>query len=239
MEKLFYDFHIHSCLSPCGDDEAAPADIAMLAKLVGLDAAALTDHNTCKNCPAFWEVAEASGLIPIAGMELTVAEEFHVLCLFPKLESAMSFDEHIHGCLLPIENDERIYGRQLIMNSDGEVTGKEPYCLINATTVDFYSLAPLIESYGGIIIPAHIDRSAMSLIATLGGVPPDAGFTCAEIRYPEAVGNLKEKYPYLRQCRVIHDSDAHTLENISLPANFIETEARTPEAIIEALKKHD
>ena len=53
MKKYFYDLHIHSCLSPCGDDEATPASIAGMGKLNGLDIMALTDHNTTKNCPAF------------------------------------------------------------------------------------------------------------------------------------------------------------------------------------------
>ena len=60
MTELAYDLHIHSCLSPCGDDDMTPANIAGMAALIGLDAVALTDHNSCKNCPAF--LAAASGL---------------------------------------------------------------------------------------------------------------------------------------------------------------------------------
>lgn len=235
MTDLFYDFHIHSCLSPCGDNDSTPANIAALAKMLGLDVAALTDHNSCKNCPAFFDAAHAAGLIPIAGMELTTEEEIHVLCLFPALDNAMEFDKYVHERIMPIKNKPEIYGDQLIKDSDDETVGIEEICLINATSIDFYSVRPLAESYGGIIIPAHIDRKAFSLINTLGDVPSDAGFNCVEIKYPEAVENLSAKYPYISKCKILFDSDAHMLENISLPNNKISAEEPSAKAILASL----
>ena len=52
MIPLFYDFHMHSCLSPCGDDDMTPANLVGMAFVNGLQAIALTDHNSCLNCPA-------------------------------------------------------------------------------------------------------------------------------------------------------------------------------------------
>ena len=49
---LSYDLHIHSCLSPCGDDDMTPGNIVGMAAIKGLDVIAVTDHNSCKNCPA-------------------------------------------------------------------------------------------------------------------------------------------------------------------------------------------
>lgn len=235
MPDLFYDLHIHSCLSPCGDDESTPANIAMLAKMLGLDVAALTDHNSCKNCPAFFEAAKAAELLPVAGMELTTQEEIHVLCLFPELDNAMEFDKYVHERIMPIRNKPEIYGNQLVKNSDDETVDIEEICLINATDIDFYSVKPLVKSYGGIMIPAHIDRKAFSLINTLGDVPPDAGFDCVEIKYPEAVENLTAKYPYIGECGVIFDSDAHYLENISMPNNKLGVGEVSAKGVLAAL----
>lgn len=237
MLDLFYDLHIHSCLSPCGSDEATPADIAMLASMLGLNVVALTDHNTCKNCPAFFSAASEVGILPIAGMELTTAEEIHVLCLFPALENAMAFDEYVHTKLFPIANNVEIYGNQLIMNEDCELIGTEDICLINATSIDLYSLPTLISEYSGIIIPAHIDRSAFSLISSLGFIPDDCGFNCVEIKYEGAVENLKTQHPYLEKCHIIHDSDAHYLENISLPNHKIRVKNNTAEAVLDCLNQ--
>jgi len=110
--KVYYDLHIHSCLSPCGDDDATPAVIAGIAKLNGLDMAALTDHNTCKNCPAFFTACEFYGVTPVAGMELTTAEDVHIVCLFPTLEKAMEFDGIVEGRSAPIKNKPVIFGNQ-------------------------------------------------------------------------------------------------------------------------------
>ena len=76
MRNYYYDLHTHSCLSPCGGDDSTPAAIAGMAKLAGLDIIALTDHNSSKNCPAFFEAARAYGIVPVAGMELTTSEDF-------------------------------------------------------------------------------------------------------------------------------------------------------------------
>ena len=104
MKKYYYDLHIHSCLSPCGDDDSTPDSILGMGELNGLDLMALTDHHTCKNCPAFFEAAEKHGILPVAGMELTTAEDIHVVCLFPDLESALSFSEEIDKRRIEIKN---------------------------------------------------------------------------------------------------------------------------------------
>ena len=113
--KYYYDLHIHSCLSPCGDDDSTPDSILGMGELNGLDLMALTDHNTCKNCPAFFEAAEKHGILPIAGMELTTAEDIHVVCLFPNLESAMSFSDEVEKRRIKIKNRTDIFGNQLIL----------------------------------------------------------------------------------------------------------------------------
>ena len=56
--RYYYDLHIHSCLSPCGDNDNTPNNLAGMATLAGLQIMALTDHNTCKNCPAFFAAAK-------------------------------------------------------------------------------------------------------------------------------------------------------------------------------------
>ena len=93
--KFAYDFHIHSCLSPCGDDDMTPQNIANMAKIMGYDIIALTDHNTCLNCPALMKVGEEIGLTVIPGMELCTSEEVHIVCLFPSLDDALRFSEHV------------------------------------------------------------------------------------------------------------------------------------------------
>ena len=116
MIPLFYDLHIHSCLSPCGDDDMTPANLVGMAAVKGLDVIALTDHNSCWNCPAALYHGKNYGVTVIPGMELTTAEEVHVICLFPTLEDALAFDAYVYERLLPVPNREDIFGKQQIMD---------------------------------------------------------------------------------------------------------------------------
>ena len=61
MMEFTYELHLHSCLSPCGDDLMTPNNIAGMAMLNGVKIAALTDHNTSRNCPAFFEACAKVG----------------------------------------------------------------------------------------------------------------------------------------------------------------------------------
>ena len=81
MSRYYYDLHLHSCLSPCADNDMTPNNIAGMAALAGLQIAALTDHNSCKNCPAFFAACKRYGVVPVAGMELTTAEGIYLICL--------------------------------------------------------------------------------------------------------------------------------------------------------------
>ena len=187
-----YDLHQHSCLSPCGDEEMTPANIVGMAVVKELDVIALTDHNTCKNCPAFLKVAEAYGVVALPGMELTTTEEVHVVCLFEKLEDAMAFDAYVYEHLMDIKNEESIFGAQLIVNEDDEVIGKVDKLLINATDIDFDAVAGLMEQFHGVMIPAHLDKSTTSLLSNLGFIPPDSTFGIAEIKDLKNLHRLQE-----------------------------------------------
>lgn len=235
MLTLSYDLHIHSCLSPCGDDAMTPATIAGIAKLNGLDLIALTDHNSCKNCPAFLTAAQYYGITALPGMELTTSEEVHVLCLFPDLEHAMAWDEFVSAHLVPVRNKEEIFGRQQICSEDDEIIGKVENLLINVTDISFDDVFELVTRYGGIMIPAHLDKETTSLISNLGSIPPESRFTCAEIHDMSNFHRLKRAHPYLERCRIISNSDAHYVKDIRTPLYTIESRSLDPADILETL----
>ena len=176
MKRYYYDLHVHSCLSPCGDEDNTPNNIAGMAKLCGIDILALTDHNSTKNCPAFFEAAEKYGIIPVAGMELTTAEDIHVVCLFEKLSDALRFDEHIDSCRTKFQNKPEIFGSQQILDGEDRLIGEVDDLLISASSVSIDQVSGLVKRYGGVCYPAHIDRDSNSIIAVLGTLPPDISF---------------------------------------------------------------
>lgn len=220
MKKYYYDLHIHSCLSPCADDDSTPSSIAGMGKLNGLDIMALTDHNTCKNCPAFFEAARHYGIIPIAGMELTTSEDIHVICLFDKLDNALAFDKAVENRRILIENRTDIFGNQLLCDSDDTIIGTEKYLLSNATDISFDDVPCLVEKFDGICYSAHIDRASNSVTAVLGGFPPNLKFNFAELHSKEKIGEYSE-ISGLSADRLLISSDAHYIWDISEKENFL------------------
>lgn len=215
MSNYTCDLHIHSCLSPCGDDDMTPGNIAGMAALNGLQIVALTDHNSSKNCPAFFKHAKTYGLIPVAGMELTTAEDIHVVCLFRTLEDAMEFDAYVSARRMKIPNKKEIFGCQLIMDDRDEIASEEENLLINASELTLEDAFREVKKRGGVAFPAHIDRPANGLVGVLGDYPDDLPFTAYELNDAASETVYREKYPALRSLVQVVSSDAHSLGNIS------------------------
>ena len=217
MSAYRCDLHIHSCLSPCADEDMTPGTIAGVGKLNGLDILALTDHNTCGNCESFFAACETYGVVPVAGMELTTSEDVHLLCLFATLSDATAFSAAVDHRRIKIKNRPEIFGRQLLIDLDDEPCGEEAYLLINATTLSLEEAAALCGEHCGIAIPAHIDRESNGLLSTLGGMPEAPDFPTVELRDAENLPELVQKYPLLRRKREIISSDAHSISDIAEP----------------------
>jgi PHP family Zn ribbon phosphoesterase len=235
--KLAYDLHLHSCLSPCGDMDMTPYNLVNMAKLLGFDIIALTDHNTCGNCAAAIKAGEEAGLVVVPGMELCTAEEIHTVCLFPDLVSAEAFSAYIYSTLPPIQNDPAVYGRQVKMDHLDNEVGEEPLLLVLASGVSISDVPALVQQYGGACYPAHIDRASYSVISQLGTIDETMGFRCAEISDRGDPAALAAKYPALQPMRVIRSSDAHYLENMREPVDFLHPEECTARALIEQLNE--
>ena len=235
MTELYYDLHIHSCLSPCGDDDMTPANIAGMAAVKGLDVIAVTDHNSCKNCPAVLAAAQEYGILAIPGMEINTSEEVHAVCLFEELKAAMDFDAYVYERLMAFPNKEEIFGRQLIYNKEDEICGTVPNLLINATDISFEGLWELVRGFGGVMFPAHVDKTANSLIANLGFIPPDSKFVTAEVKDLGKLHRVRKENPYLEGGRIISNSDAHYLEDIHEPQLRLQVRERSVRGVLEVL----
>ena len=233
--KYYYDLHLHSCLSTCGDMDMTPNNITNMAALLGLDIIALTDHNTCRNCEAAMRAGESNGVVVIPGMELTTSEDIHVVCLFPTLESAMAWDEYVDSHRIKIRNRPEIYGRQVMMNDRDEETGGIEHLLLPATDIGVMNVSGLVRDFGGVSYPAHIDRDSLSILSVLGEIDPYCGFATAEIWDISREEELKRLHPILRMMNIVTSSDAHYLENMREAQNTLELEAPTAAAVIERL----
>ncbi|AEF82646.1 PHP domain-containing protein [Leadbettera azotonutricia] len=184
---LLADFHNHSCLSPCGSLDLSPRNLACLASARGIKVLALTDHNSSLNCPAFAKVCPPLGILPLFGMEATTQEEIHALCLFTNLEASLAWSEYAYSLILPFPNDPEKTGDQVYVDEEDNIEGEVEYFLPSALDFSIEYLGTKVAEYGGIVIPAHVDRSAFSMASQLGVVVkgPWAALEC--VRLPPRV----------------------------------------------------
>ena len=212
------DLHIHSCLSPCGDDLMTPNNIVNMAVLKELDVIAVTDHNTAGNLPAVFALARENGLSVLPGIEANTAEEVHVLCYFYDLEACLAFSDAIYEHLPPIPNRPDFFGEQLVLDAEDETVRVEDRLLISALDVSIDELVALCGEFEGICVPAHINRMANSLLNNLGFLPPGVPFAALEVASsaPPPDPSVTEGW------RILQSSDAHRLDAMLERESFIE-----------------
>jgi len=187
---MLADLHNHSCLSPCGSLELSPRHLLELGAAKGLKLMALTDHNSSLNCPAFAKLCPRYGIIPIFGMEATTSEEIHVLCLFTSLEASLAFNEYAYSILTPFLNNPEKTGDQIYVDEDDNIDGEVDYYLVNPLDLSIDNIGAKVSEYGGIVIPAHVDRPAFSMTSQLG-VIIDGPWTALEcVRIPPALHDM-------------------------------------------------
>ena len=209
---MLADFHNHSCLSPCGSLDLSPRYLLELGAAKGLKVMALTDHNSSLNCPAFAKLSPEYGIIPVFGMEATTTEEIHVLCLFTNLESCMAFNEFAYSILTPFLNIPEKTGDQVYVDEDDNIEGEVEYYLINPLDLSIDNIGEKVSEYGGIVIPAHVDRPAFSMTSQLGVIVggPWSAIEC--VRIPATVnGSPLNTYDF----PLITSSDAHFAEHVA------------------------
>jgi len=231
----YYDFHIHTALSPCANDDMTPNDIVGMAVLNELDIIAITDHNTIGNALSVIEAAEAANkthgknLVVLPGIEVTTAEEVHVLCLFCDIGSAVEFEKELSYFFNTLENREDIFGAQLLFDSSDNATGKMERMLMAPTLISFDHLHNLISKRNAAFIPAHIDRGSFSVTSNLGFLPPHLNIKTIELADESHAG----LYP---GNNIIYSSDAHQLWAINEKKHFLLLPELTAKAVIEYLR---
>ncbi len=235
MTSYSYDLHIHSCLSPCGDNDMTPANLVNMAALSGCEIIALTDHNTCGNTAAAVKAGEEAGVLVLPGMELCTAEEAHVVCLFETLEGAMAFSAHIYKNMPHITNRAEIFGEQRFMDENDNLLGLEENLLLVSSFIGVNEVQALVHEYGGAAFPAHVDKDSYSVIASLGSIPAEAGFRTAEVTRGCDLDKLAERNPELKSMRILRDSDSHYLETLADEPRRLLLPEKTRRAVIEAI----
>ena len=183
MKNIRADLHIHTGLSPCASDEMTPPAIVQAALDRGLGMIAICDHNSAGNAAAAQEAA-GGRLAVVAGVEITTAEEVHVVGLFPDAASAQAAAEAVKATLPESTAASRKFGEQRLMDAAGRVVGRERKMLSGASALGLSAAVALIKRHGGLAVAAHVDRPRFSVLSQLGLFPTEAGFDAVEVFSP-------------------------------------------------------
>lgn len=200
-----------------------------------IDLIAITDHNASANVCAVQKAAEGTGLTVLPGMEVQTREDVHLLCLFASLSDLEVWQREIDLSLPDELNPAEHLGEQFIVDENGEFIRTEPRMLLTSTKLSIEDVSEKVNALGGIVIPAHVNRTAFGLFPTLGFLADWWKFPALEISrhiQPEA---LYEKFPSSQNHPLIQSGDVHRLDEFLGTTRF-QMETRTLSEVRMALR---
>jgi PHP family Zn ribbon phosphoesterase len=224
-----FDLHIHSCLSPCADRDMSPRAVVRRACEAGLDAIALCDHNSARNAPAFQAACAAEGLYGLYGLEISAAEQLHVLTVFDTPADALAMTEQVYAALPGRSNVPERFGHQQVMDADDRLEDVDWNPLILPTTLHVRDIGAAARKLGGLVIAAHADRPEFSIFSELKLLRGDEGFDAMELSDHAGQALWRQHFAGLP---VLCASDAHQLRDIGCAWN----EADLPRFCVASLR---
>ncbi|MBI2887054.1 MAG: hypothetical protein HYY02_07585 [Chloroflexi bacterium] len=227
------DFHIHTPVSQCYEDNMSPElklntqpeDIVKAAIGAGLNAMVISDHNAVANIDPIRRVARELGLVIFPGIEIT-AQGGHMLALFETDT--------------PVDHMSRVIDQ---MEFPEQERGNGSY----STHFWVDDCARMVEDAGGLAIAAHIDREPRGFVAGyfdreikqrihgsdfLGGL---------EITDPRAKSHWEQgkmRY-YSKPYPVVQGSDAHAPGEVGRRPTFIYMAELTLAGLRKAFEEYE
>lgn len=169
------DLHTHTPASACfSDRDVTPNDIVQAAINAGMDAIAITDHNTGEWIDLIKEAAANTRLVVFPGVEITVSEGFHILAILDTDKKRAHVDHLLATVDIPVDE----FGKSEALSKKGAD------CVIRE-----------IRASGGLAVLAHIDEAPRGAYAATSGNFRTRLFSESPYHAVETVtGNLPEDF---------------------------------------------
>ena len=236
MKTYYGDFHIHTGLSPCADNDMSPSNIVNMAAIKGLDMIAVADHNSAQNLLSVNHNAEINDILLIPAIEVNTKEEVHILCYFPNLKSCLKYSEYLYKLLPDIPCDPKYFGDQLIYDDDDHIIGKVDKLLINSLPLTVDEIFDDIDDLQGVPIFAHIDKKVNSVLSSLGFIPPHLKVATVEVTPLFSPDSFKTPI-FDPLPKTIRSSDAHSLKFINECDSALYLEEKSITCFLNCLKQ--
>jgi len=217
----------------------SPRAVVERARAAGLDIIAVTDHNTTENSAAVIQAARGTELAVLPGMEMTTAEEVHILGLFDPGTELGPFQATVYRNLPDVPSKKRFVKDQVIVDAADYVTGFSPHCLFGATRFSVQEAVDLIHGHGGLAIACHVDRESFSIISQLGFIPPGLGLEAVEVSPRLTIAEAREALGPFDPLPMVRFSDAHQPDEIGRATTDFLVASPSLEEIRKALAGED
>jgi PHP domain-containing protein len=212
MKKFRADLHVHTVLSPCADVAMIPPLIVQNALEKNIDLITITDHNASANVGAVQQAAEGTNLTVLAGMEVQSREDVHLLTLFENLEQLDTWQEQVDAALPDLPNQPEFFGEQFVVDETGDFLRSETRLLLTSTNFSIDEIFERVNSLGGLVIPAHVERFSYGLLPTLGLISEKWQLLALEISRHITPEKAIARFPALRHYELVQDGDVHQLD---------------------------
>ncbi len=232
--KYYYDLHIHSALSPCADVLMSPNNILNMAMLKELNIIAITDHNSCLQLDVIDELKDSYEMLIIPGVEVEVKEHYHVLCLFRNFSDAKLFQKNLDLYLDVKMHNESIYGEQNLFNSFDDIVSNYQVSLMGSSNIGLLELKKMVDKLDGIMILAHIEKYKDQIIDKIKTIYQNI-FDAIEVNANYDISKIEDELKTLPH-KIIRNSDAHQIIDISEPINYVELENLTIDDFFSSLR---
>lgn len=240
LRRFKADLHVHTCLSPCSCLDMSPREVVSAALQNGMDLIGVCDHNSAENVLAVKKAGSRNGLLVLGGMEVTSSEEAHLLVFFDDDDDLLEFQKFIYQHLAG-KNDGHAFGLQVIADDEDGVSGFCEKLLIGATSLPAEAIVAQARAAKGasLVVAAHVDREAFSIIGQLGFIPESLVLDALEISANTQLVDAKKRFPDCAKYPVITGSDAHTPSEIGKRYTCFTLEDGTVAEIKKALAGRD
>jgi hypothetical protein len=135
----------------------------------------------------------------------------HLLTIFETLDALNIWQNEVDGALPDKQNNSDLFGEQFVVDEAGEFIRNEPRLLLTSTRFSIDEIFERVNTLGGLVIPAHVERTVYGLLPTLGLISEQWDVTALEISRRTTPEKVVETFPAVRKYPLIQSGDVHRL----------------------------